>query len=390
MAYACLCVLHAAMRTGENLFTRLLAPLLDAYPTDADVEREVNEVLNPVLEALNMRTVRTNPDTKVVFSASLDGTAVETWIDDLRLAFSSDGVVATDEWALADDSNPSRFLRSVAQVYRKLDRVADYGQLVKSLEVVRRWATGMQLAMKFKPSPDDYDEVKRELALYFAEKMRLWPQSNTWYDNECIYTLGFMHERWGSLRLVSQEGMEAWQKKLNEVLRLGNGFANAGAIPKDVVRAGEAAKAAYIAKRLADKPSSAQWIYEQAMLQQHAYWQSTIAARDLLDKEGETIEWGRFTVYWQRYMVCAAMRCRLRARVLRGATRAQIARDASAPAGDDYTRLLKEHREYYAPVELTADDLDPVERRRQERLGRRERYAALEDAKVWGFSLWHA
>ena len=63
---------------------------------------------------------------------------------------------------------------------------------------------------------------------------------------------------------------------------------------------------------------------------------------------------------------------------------------ASAPAGDDYARLLKEHREYYAPVELSADDLDPVERRRQERTARRERYAALEDAKVWGWSLWHA
>lgn len=60
----------------------------------------------------------------------------------------------------------------------------------------------------------------------------------------------------------------AWQKKLNEVLRLGNGFANAGAIPLKVVEAGEAAKRAYMEKRKNDMPSSAQWIYEQALHEQ--------------------------------------------------------------------------------------------------------------------------
>jgi len=34
----------------------------------------------------------------------------------------------------------------------------------------------------------------------------------------CLSVLGEMMEKWGSLRLVSQEGMEAWQKKLNEIL----------------------------------------------------------------------------------------------------------------------------------------------------------------------------
>ena len=83
-----------------------------------------------------------------------------------------------------------------------------------------------------------------------------------------------------SMRLVSQEGMEAWQKKLNEVLRMGNGFANAGPIPHDVVQAGQAAIDAYKSKRAEDKPSNAQWVYDQALLQQHAYMNDTITSAD--------------------------------------------------------------------------------------------------------------
>ena len=68
-----------------------------------------------------------------------------------------------------------------------------------------------------KPSEADYAAVERHLPRYVVGKLKLWEGSNTWYDNECLYTLGAQHEKWGSLRLMSQEGMEAWQKKLNEL-----------------------------------------------------------------------------------------------------------------------------------------------------------------------------
>jgi hypothetical protein len=124
------------------------------------------------------------------------------------------------------------------------------------------------------------------------------------------------------MRLVSQEGMEAWQKKLNEVLRMGNGFANAGPIPHDVVQAGQAAIDAYKSKRAEDKPSNAQWVYDQALLQQHAYMNGTITSAEQLRKEGKRFAWDRFVTYWDtfvtywlRYMVASRMRCVLRARV---------------------------------------------------------------------------
>eukprot|EP00966_Prymnesium_polylepis_P014522 335261-Prymnesium_polylepis.1 len=102
--------------------------------------------------------------------------------------------------------------------------------------------------------------------------------------------------------------METWQKKLNEVLRLSN------AIPKSVIKKGKAAKEEYLRDRAAGKPSSAQWVFEQAMLQQHSYLADTHKARDQLRSAGRIIDDKRLTVYWQRYMVCAAIRCRLRAR----------------------------------------------------------------------------
>ena len=177
-------------------------------------------------------------------------------------------------------------------------------------------------------------------------------------------------------------GMESWQKKLNEVLRLSNSFANAGAIPKEIVRRGEKAKAEYMAERAANMPSSAQWVFEQALLQHHSYLQDVREARDLARKEGRTIQWETFATYWRRYMVAATFRHRLLARVRRGATRRAKAGVPMALGcvSSEYDHLMQTHRNYYAPVEFSAPDLDPVERAKQEDRGRRLRYAELHEA----------
>jgi len=51
-------------------------------------------------------------------------------------------------------------------------------------------------------------------------------------------------------------------------------------VPKRTKRRGKAAVEKYMRDRAADKPSEARWIYEQAMLQQHAYFADVHAARD--------------------------------------------------------------------------------------------------------------
>jgi hypothetical protein len=354
------------------------------------VHTAVDEELNPALKKLGLRPIKCNPDTKKVYAASMDGTSVEALLKDLALAL-VDATPITDDWGLI--TSPSVFLRGVAMACRKCGSKGktQYGQLVKALPLLRHWVIGMGLAMRMRPEEGDYNKVKEHLALYVVSKLHLWPCSNTWYDNECLYTMGQMHEDWGSLRLMSQEGMEAWQKQLNEVLRLGNGFANAGAIPKATKKKGKAAVEAYKEKRAADKPSSARWIYEQGLLRDHAHWQPTLCARDALRKAGKEISSDDYSKYWQRYMVCAAMRCRLRARVRRcaqgkgkyfdparkSATAEQKANaDAAAVRPGYYADLLAEYHAYYSvPVEYTAEDLDEEEKRRQLLSARKGKWA---------------
>jgi len=166
--------------------------------------------------------------------------------------------------------------------------------------------------------------------------------------------------------------------------------------PKDVKEAGQAAVDAYMIKRKDAIPSSAQWVYEQAMLQQHAYTHDVLSARDELRREGKLIEWADFVDYWRRYMVCAAMRCRLRARSRRGVGGAVVSgkyvlkQQRPAPAGNLYAKLLADHKAYWASVDeyLTAEDLGDMEKARQQRRLRRLRFCGVELEK--GMGAWNA
>lgn len=203
-----------------------------------------------------------------------------------------------------------------------------------------------------------------------GSKLLRWPASNTLDDNDCIYIMRWMHEHWGSLRLISQEGMEAFQEKLNEILWMGNGFANAGAIPRWVHEVGEAETAAYMERRAAEKTSEPRWIFEQALLQQHAHMADVTAASEDLRTRGEVVTWEEW-----RYMVGSAMRCRL---PVRADARADRARRASRSRAARARPRARDSRTY-----SQSTDLAPAERARQEDKGRRERYATLGKEKVY-------
>lgn len=365
-------------------------------PNESKVADAIKSILNPALKKIGLNDIRVNPDSKTVYKLSLDGTAVERLIGDLLPVFADDA--PTDGLTrrglaspLPNDGEGKVFLRALAQTYEALgsDFIATYDRFVAAIPMIRHWTIGMHLAFRLKPEHGDYRLVQEHLALYVACKLRwMAAPSTSWYDDECLYTFGRLHEYWGSLRLVSQEGMEAWQKKLNEVLRQSNGYANAGAIPKAVKRGGKKKRKAYMEKRAAERPSSAQWIYEQAMLQQHAYHADVHAARDVLRDAGHVVQHDAFSTAWRRYMVAGKFRCRLLARVRCGATWEQQALGSSPPAGDSYYKsLLREYHAYYdPPPSLTAEDLDEEEKERQLQAGRKARYAALQSVYTQGVS----
>lgn len=101
----------------------------------------------------------------------------------------------------------SRFLRGLANTYEELgeEYEADYIALKRTLPMLKDYVIGMKAALKMRPTERDYELVEKHLVRYAIGKMILWEGSNTWYDNHCVFTVGPMMRKWGSLRLVSQE-----------------------------------------------------------------------------------------------------------------------------------------------------------------------------------------
>lgn len=314
----------------------------------------VEKHLNPQLARLGIRKLARNAQAatagaSVTAKHSFDGKSVESWLADLLRGLVDNTPNLVADWGLA--TCRSRFLRGITATLRALGRLDDYRDLLRTIPVLRDFALGMSAAMKMKPSENDYLAVERHLPKYVVGKLMLWKGSNTWYDNHCMSVLPAMMRQWGSLRLVSQEGMEAWQKKLNEILRLNNGFANAGAIPLDVKDMGQEAVDAYLEIRAADRHSDARWVYEQALMRTHAIWQPTIAAAEEKKRDGSLLagvvpsemDWRDFYTYWQRWLTCIRLLTYSLPRIrLRG---------ERSIGGTYYTDLRNEYYRYHADCE---------------------------------------
>ena len=333
--------------------------------------------LNVALQKLKCHKLAVNPDTQEAYKISFDGPASRNLIADIYKGLVEQQADETQPWGLA--ASGSIFLRGLAKTFKELNATDDYEQLLKALPMLRSYAISMRAAMKMRPSKEDHDLVDKHMRLYAMHKALLWPGELTWYDTQLLYAFPTLLRKWGSLRLLCQEGMEAWQKVLNDILRLGNGFANAGAIPKDVKAKGEAEETAYMAKRDADRPNDAQWVYNQAVLRQHAEDADVLKRlATLAATPDRCVLWrSQYCVWWRRWMAAARLFAFLRKKVLRWAPGAR-----GAPRNRDYYQaLLAAHKRWWAPVELSATDLSPEVARKQAAQLRRARYQALPKAK---------
>ena len=399
-----LCILHAAMRTVESIFKRLIAPLEEEFCKGGRVKTAVELHLNKQLGALGCRKLACNPETKKSYKASFDGKPAMSWVDDVHRGLVEHAPNLHAEWGLVNCR--SRFVRGLACTYQKLGNnyAGHYAGLKEAVPMLRDYVIAMKSAMKMKPTARDYELVDEHMPRYVVGKLLLWEGSNTWYDNHCLFAIPHMMRKWGSLRLVSQEGMEGWQKKLNDILRLNNGWANAGAIPKAVHTMGQAAVDAYMSARADDKPSSARWVYEQALLQQHAQWVPVLKERDALKgDEDREMDWARFVELWQRYLAFATLYvwslARVRVREARwrameeGAPMLRDARGRETHVPHTYyTELLASHRHYWRRIstpELSAPDLSAREQACQRRKMRRERYAKSHGPKGEALAAMH-
>ena len=203
-------------------------------------------------------------------------------------------------------------------------------------------------------------------------KCQLFPGRMTWYDWHTINAFGLLMHKWGSLRLMSQEAMEAWQKQLNDILRRCNGFANAGRYKKAIAAAGQAAIDRYLAERKDHQKAPEQWVYDKALMQKASHFKYSLDRMKALSSEGRVMTWAPFNRYWVLYMKWSLCLAQWKARLRIRADRAH------------YTQLLVEHRRYYAQVAnmMSATDLRARDASAQQRTHRRKCYIELRDESL--------
>ena len=91
--------------------------------------------------------------------------------------------------------------------------------------------------------------------------------------------------------MIAQEGMEATQKRMNMLLRLGCHFANVGRIPIRVLRAGRHAVKDYLLQRKKKKASPEEWLWQKNFSSFCAKNEDILARVEGHRSEGRTMDW---------------------------------------------------------------------------------------------------
>lgn len=353
--------------------------------SDTTWTKAVDKHLNPVLQRLCGRKLANNPDINdECYDYTFDGTGVLALVKDMRSGFEN-GLPSTAGFGLTRCK--SDYIAALARVYKDTGATTDYDKLVTALPCMSDYAIAMSSALAMKPSAQDVDDVQVHMRSYVIRKAQLWPPSPeamcdqqnpedaargslTWYDSHMLVTLPQQMRKLGALAPFSNQGMEAWQKKLVDLLRTSNGQACCGRDPNEIKEKGEAARRDYRETQKAKMRSPSQWVYEQSALREHAIYVDELKQRDkLLQSEIFKCRWStQFCVYWKRWMLACRILLKFRIREQKKHSR----------LSDLNRKLLVQHRLFWAPIDpvlLSAQDLAPKERAKQERALRRARYA---------------
>ena len=165
--------------------------------------------------------------------------------------------------AIFDDllSGKSLLLKAVRDMYAELGAGDDATHMAAWEVVLFHWATAVNAGYTMRATQGDRDTFREHSWLYVKSKSSIRAGITVWYDWQFYSALPSLFDQWGSLMMISQEGMEATQKRQNMLLRLGNGFANVGRIPMRILRISREAVKAYLRDRRAKMKSPEEWLY---------------------------------------------------------------------------------------------------------------------------------
>ena len=333
-----LCIIHCGMRTMESNLREMLTLLEERFLAKKSDAETINTFLNKQVWAdLSLRKLISCDQHGKVNKVSLSGGEVRSLIADLR----------------GDDS---LLLRALRTTYSKLSSPVDElaSHLSEWEKVLKHWATAMHAAYTSRATPEDRITFRKHAQYYVVAKKTV-AQKLVWYDWQIFSIMPFLFDRYESLMMISQEGMEAVQKQNNALQRNGFNYANVGRYPKAVIAQGLDAIKAYLAERLKKMKSPAHWLWSKQVLQFMSTFHEIFERVERYRAEGHTITWDEFEKEWAYYMVSARFACRLagRWRVWRRGGRGHCGQ-----VGTGYgAELLGRHRAYYAPC---ACEVDPT------------------------------
>ena len=304
----------------------------------------------------------------------------------------------------------SKLLAEITKTYELLGVSENVSHLPEWREVMGFWAKALEGGYKMRATQADARSFREHAKLYVTLKALIRPGICTWYDWQLFAAFPDMFDSFGSLMLMSQEGMEACQKRQNMLMRLSNNFANAGRIPAVIKRAGLEAVKAYLKQRAAAKKSPEKWLWWRNQKSFYSYFYDVFSRVKAHKAAGRVVDWeSEFVPSWRSFRFLSALRIHGGARLHLGRAETQdVATSAKfevdwLTAGSKWkesakvtisvetkttygAELLAEIRDYYAPIEtprLADDASDDVRRGEVEKL-RRKRWREREQAAHWG------
>ena len=210
--------MHCGTRTIRSSVKHLLRTVTEQYAEGKALANRAAESLNQtVFRQLGLRPLLRKDEHGEVLKIDLDGKETRALI--------------TDMCKLSTPGGRSELLEAVRAARTEL------GLSMAGMDgwtaCLMHWGTAMRAGYVLRAT--DADRLAfRSHARWYVLKKALLVEKLVWYDWQLWSVFSDMFERFGSLRLICQEGMEGQQAINNDLARRSNHGANAGRIPERV------------------------------------------------------------------------------------------------------------------------------------------------------------
>ena len=117
--------------------------------------------------------------------------------------------------------------------YTRLKRwdILQFDKMERWITILLLWANSFSLALVSKPKVEQIKQMQQDFPKHMLLKAREFPLRLCYYDWEVFHSAGLLLEEFGSTGAFANQGVEAWMKMFNNMLRNSDGFAQCNGRP---------------------------------------------------------------------------------------------------------------------------------------------------------------